>query len=339
MKKITILIPVYNEENNIEPLYRQLQSLSVSVAAVNDSGEETIMDMSGFEWEFLFVNDGSKDRSLERLMALRSDDQRVNVINFSRNFGKETALLAGMDYSDGDAVVIMDADLQHPAALVPEMIYWWERGFDDVYGQRVDRGREPWLRKRFSRLFYRLLQNSSKAEVLANAGDFRLLSRRAVNAIIKMRESQRYTKGLYCWVGFNKKGIPFTTAERNSGKSTFSYKSLFNLAIDGITSYTTSPLRIASVMGIIVSLMSLIYLLVVLIKYFICGEAVRGYPTLICIILFLGGVQLLALGVIGEYVGRIFNEAKRRPPYIVESVNGEDDCEGQKRMNIKNPRL
>lgn len=324
MLKITILIPVYNESANIAGLHAALCSLSRTKTAITAEGTQQEVDPAEYEWEFLFVNDGSRDNSQELLTELRGRDPRVNVVCFSRNFGKETALLAGMDFATGDAVIIMDGDLQHPVETVPEMIYWWRRGYDDVYGKRVKRGKESWLRRRLTRVYYRLLGNASRTPMLPGAGDFRLLSRKAINALKAIRESQRYTKGLYCWVGFNKKAVEFETRDRAAGKSTFNYRALFNLAVDGITSYTTSPLRIASVLGVAVALCAILYLIFVVVKYLIYGESVQGYPTIICLILFLGGVQLLALGIIGEYIGRIFVESKRRPPYVVDNFNGEE---------------
>lgn len=324
MLKITILIPVYNESANIAGLHAALCSLSSTKTAITAEGTQQEVDPAEYEWEFLFVNDGSRDNSQELLTELRGRDPRVNVVCFSRNFGKETALLAGMDFATGDAVIIMDGDLQHPVETVPEMIYWWRRGYDDVYGKRVKRGKESWLRRRLTRVYYRLLGNASRTPMLPGAGDFRLLSRKAINALTAIRESQRYTKGLYCWVGFNKKAVEFETRDRAAGKSTFNYRALFNLAVDGITSYTTSPLRIASVLGVAVALCAILYLIFVVVKYLIYGESVQGYPTIICLILFLGGVQLLALGIIGEYIGRIFVESKRRPPYVVDNFNGEE---------------
>ncbi len=274
-----------------------------------------------YEWEYIFVNDGSRDNTLEVLRELRKADQKINIVNLSRNFGKENAMLAGMDYATGDAVVIMDADLQHPVSAIPEMLYWWEQGYDDVYGMRRQRGRESWLRKRMSLTFYSLLQGTTRIEILQNVGDFRLLDRRVVDAIRALRETQRYTKGLYCWVGYNKKGIYFEQGDRTEGKSSFNFKGLLNLAIEGITCFTTAPLRISSILGLLVSTGALFYLLFVLVKTIFWGEPVQGFPTLMCAILFLGGVQLVALGIIGEYIGRIFNETKHRPPYIVESFN------------------
>lgn len=308
-KKISLLVPVYNESGNLPRLKDALDSLADSLGQ--------------YDWEFLFVNDGSADDSLAVLRDMRSRDARVSVVNLSRNFGKENALLAGMDYAAGDAVVIMDADMQHPVEAIPEMLAWWEQGYEDVYGRRRSRGRESWLRKRLSLAYYSMLQGTTRIEVLQNVGDFRLLDRRVVRAICSLRETQRYTKGLYCWVGYNKKEVLFDQADRVEGKSSFNLRSLLNLAIEGITCYTTAPLRIASVAGLLVSLCAFIYLIFVIFKTLIYGESVQGFPTLLCVILLLGGLQLMAIGIIGEYIGRIFSETKQRPPYIVESYNEE----------------
>ena len=321
MKRVTILIPAYNESGNLHKLMEELDRLTSG--KILPSSEVNFDSPMNYDWEFLFVNDGSKDDTLSILRSLRERDSRVNIVNLSRNFGKENAMLAGMDYATGDAVIIIDADLQDPVELIPEMLYWWEKGYDDVYGKRRSRGRESWLRKRLSLAYYRLLQRSTKIEVLPNVGDFRLLDRRVVNAICKLRETQRYTKGLFCWVGYNKKEILFDRQDRNAGKSSFRLYSLLNLAIEGITSFTTAPLRLSTAMGFVVSLCSLIYLIWVFFKTLVWGDAVQGFPTLMCVILFLGGVQLIAIGIIGEYIGRIFSETKGRPVYIVESFNEE----------------
>lgn len=321
MKKITVLIPAYNEGKSLPKLKQQLDLYLSGGPTHNDTANEKFPNMANYEWEFLFVNDGSKDDTLNRLKELRQCDPRVSVVNLSRNFGKENAMLAGMDYATGDAVIIMDADLQHPVSAIPEMIYWWELGYDDVYGLRKQRGKESWLRKRMSLAFYSLLQGTTRIEILQNVGDFRLLDRRVVDAIRSLRETQRYTKGLYCWVGYNKKEFLFEQADRMEGKSSFNFKGLMNLAIEGITCFTTAPLRISAVVGFLVSLAAIVYLAFVLVKTILWGESVQGFPTLLCVILFLGGVQLIALGIIGEYIGRIFNETKQRPPYIVESFN------------------
>lgn len=314
-KKITILIPAYNEAGNIPHLIEELDRL------VKNDCEK--VNLNKFEWEFLFVNDGSKDNTLSILVDERRNDTRINIVNLSRNFGKENAMLAGMDYATGDALIIMDADLQDPVDCIPEMIYWWQQGYDDVYGRRKNRGKESWLRKRLSLTFYSLLQNTTRIEILQNVGDFRLLDRRVVDAIRSLRETQRYTKGLFCWVGYKKKEVLFNRDNRSEGKSSFNFKSLFNLAIEGITCFTTSPLRISSVIGFIMSFVSLIYIIWVFVKTLIWGDPVSGFPTLICVILLLGGFQLIALGIIGEYIARIFNETKMRPPYIVDTYNEE----------------
>ena len=309
MKKISILIPCYNEEKSLPLLYPELVKLMDGNPA--------------YEWELMFVNDGSADGTLQVLKQLRQQDQRVNYVDLSRNFGKENAMLAGFDHVTGDCMVIIDADLQHPPTLIPEMIKWWEQGYDDVYAKRKSRGKESWLRKRLSLEFYRILQRSSRFEVLKNVGDFRLLDRCCINALKSLRESERYTKGMYSWIGFRKKELEFVQADRVAGESSWSYRQLFSFAIDGITSFTTAPLRISTVVGFIVSMCAFLYMIYVFFKAVIFGEPVQGYPTLVILILFLGGIQLLSLGIIGEYIGRIYNETKNRPDYIVREINGE----------------
>lgn len=309
MKKISILIPCYNEEKSLPLLYPELVKL------MNGN--------PGYEWELMFVNDGSADGTLKVLKQLRQQDQRVNYVDLSRNFGKENAMLAGFDHVTGDCMVIIDADLQHPPTLIPEMIKWWEEGYDDVYAKRKSRGKESWLRKRLSLEFYRILQRSSRFEVLKNVGDFRLLDRCCINALKSLRESERYTKGMYSWIGFKKKEIEFEQADRVAGESSWNYRQLFSFAIDGITSFTTAPLRISTVVGFIVSMCAFLYMIYVFFKAVLFGEPVQGYPTLVILILFLGGIQLLSLGIIGEYIGRIYNETKNRPDYIVREINGE----------------
>lgn len=325
--KISFIVPSHNEEKTLVRLHQKLDAFSRSrymVPVEADNGDDMVeMDMSRYEFEFLMVNDGSSDSTLSTMRTLREKDPRVAILSLSRNFGKENAMLAGMDYARGDAVVIIDADMQDPIEVVPEMIYWWERGYKDIYGRRIDRGPESALRKFLSLAFYRTMRHAGNVELPSNVGDFRLLDRSAVNALTRMREAQRFTKGLYCWVGFEKKEVAFNRAERTEGKSNYNLAKLLNHAIDGITSYTTTPLRISTIAGIIVSLSAFAYLIFMFVKTLLWGEVVSGFPTLICVILFLGGMQLLALGIIGEYVGRIFNEVKHRPPYIVESYNEE----------------
>jgi glycosyltransferase involved in cell wall biosynthesis len=313
MKKVSILIPCYNEEKSLPLLYPELVKL---------------MDGNpGYEWELMFVNDGSIDGTLPELQRLRQQEGRVNYVDLSRNFGKEAAMLAGFDYVTGDAVVILDADLQHPPTLITDMIKYWEQDYDDVYAKRSTRGKESWLRRRLSLLFYRILQQSSRFDVLPNVGDFRLLDRKCINALKKMRESERYTKGMYGWIGFRKKELEFQQGDRLAGKSSWSFRRLFSLALDGITSFTNVPLRVSTIVGFIVSLCAFLYMIYVFIKALIWGDPVQGYPTLVILVLFLGGIQLLSLGIIGEYIGRIYNETKNRPNYIVRQFNDEDVLE------------
>lgn len=309
MPLISILIPVFNEEKNLPLLYRELT--------------ETAGTQSGYDWRFWFVDDGSTDQTPDILGELRQQDGRVNYIRLSRNFGKENAILAGLDHVRGEICIIMDGDLQHPAAVIPEMLRRWEEGYQDVYARRRDRNDEPWAKRTLTRLYYRLLQQSSRFDVLPDVGDFRLLDRRCVLALRQLREQQRYTKGLFAWIGYRKCEIPFDCRERHSGQSTFSLGRLFELAIDGITSFTTSPLRISAITGLVVSLAAFVYLCFIVVKTLVIGEAVQGFPTLVCILLFFGGVQLLSIGILGEYVGRIFNETKRRPIYLIDHINGQ----------------
>ena len=307
MKKVTLLIPVYNEEATIPVLYKRLLELMAR--------------NGGYEWEMLFVNDGSSDRSLDCLRRLRAEDPRVNYVNLSRNFGKEIAMLAGFDYATGDCCVVMDADLQDPPELVDQMLKYWEEGYDDIYARRRTRGEESWLRRRLSLAFYSLLQKMSRIDILPNVGDFRLLDRRCVLTLRRLREHERYTKGLFCWIGYRKKGIEFDRGDRVAGRSSWSFFRLLNLAIEGITSSSTAPLRIATVCGLLCSVSSFVYGIYFLVKTLLYGDQAAGFPTLIIVILFLGGIQLFALGVIGEYIGRIFKETKGRPAYIASDYN------------------
>lgn len=310
MKKVSVLIPCYNEERSLPLLYDALKATS--------------NDIPNYDWEFLFVNDGSIDSTRDVLVRLRESDVRVNYVELSRNFGKEKAMMAGFDFVKGDCVVIMDADLQHPPTLIPQLLEKWEEGYEDVYARRQTRGKESWLRKRLSMGYYRMLQKSTKVEVLPNVGDFRLLDKKCIMVLRQMRESGRYTKGMYCYLGFKKTAVDFETQERAAGESKMSYRSLVGLAIEGFMSYTVAPLRWATFMGVFVSVGAFAYMLYILVKTLIFGDPVAGYPTIMVAVLFLGGVQLLSLGIIGEYLGKVFVEVKHRPVYIVQSYNGEN---------------
>jgi glycosyltransferase involved in cell wall biosynthesis len=311
MKKISILIPAYNEQEVLEHLYQRLGKLA------NDNKK--------YEFEFLFINDGSRDKTLEIIEDYAKIDSRVSFVNLSRNFGKEIAMIAGFDHVTGDATVIIDADLQDPPELIPTMIKYWEDGFDDVYAKRNSREGETWFKKSSSKWFYKILQKTTNIPIQIDTGDFRLLDRRCIEALQQMRESQRYTKGMFSWIGFNKKEITYDRDPRIAGSSKWNYVKLFNFAIDGITSFTTAPLRISSFIGFIISIVSFVYIMVIVINTTVSGANVAGYPSMMAVVLFLGGVQLLSLGVIGEYVGRIFNETKGRPLYFVEEYhNGKN---------------
>ena len=304
MKKITILIPAYNEQAVLKYLYERLESLA------NNS--------RSYEFEFLFVNDGSKDKTLETIKQFALKDRRISYVNLSRNFGKEVAMIAGLDHVNGDAAVIIDADLQDPPELIPKMIELWEKGYDDVYARRRSRDGESWFKKMTSKLYYRLLQKSTNVPIQIDTGDFRLLDKRCVEALQSMRESQRYTKGMFSWIGYKKKEITYDRDPRAAGQTKWNYPKLLNFAIDGITSFTTAPLRISSVIGAAISLVAFIFILVVVVKTILFGDPVEGYPSLMAVILFLGGIQLLSIGIIGEYIGRIFIETKNRPLYFIE---------------------
>jgi glycosyltransferase involved in cell wall biosynthesis len=303
-KKISILIPAYNEEEVLRHLYERLAKLA---------GET-----NNYTFEFLFVNDGSRDRTLEMIKEYAKSDERISYINLSRNFGKEIAMIAGLDHVTGDATVIIDADLQDPPELIPQMIKYWEEGYDDVYAKRRSRAGESWFKKITSEVFYRLLQKSTNIPIQRDTGDFRLLSRRCVEALREFRESQRYTKGMFSWIGYKKKELLYDRDPRAAGETKWNYIKLTNFAIDGITSFTTAPLRISTILGTLVSFAAFIYILYLVIRTIFYGSDLAGYPSMMAVILFLGGVQLLSLGVIGEYIGRIFNETKQRPLYLVE---------------------
>lgn len=310
-KLVTILVPAYNEQEVLEMLYDRLKKL--------------MDENTAYDFEVLLVNDGSKDKTFEMMQELRKKDKRICYLNLSRNFGKETAMIAGLDYCKGDAVVIIDADLQDPPELIPEMLKYWEEGYDDVYAKRKTREGETWLKKFTSKMYYKVLQAFTRIEIQKDTGDFRLLDRRCVEALKSMRESQRYTKGLFSWIGYNKKEILYDRDPRAAGQTKWNYGKLINLSIDGITSFTTSPLRWAAIIGMLVSIAGFIYMLFIIIKTIITGVDVPGYASTMVVILFLGGIQLIFLGVIGEYLGRAFNEGKHRPLYFIERYNEEKE--------------
>lgn len=307
-RKVSIIIPFYNEEDALGMLFSQLEAF--------------VAQRPQYRWEILLINDGSTDASMNLVRERHAANPMWRYVDLSRNFGKEIAMLAGFDHATGDCAVLMDADLQDPPEVVDRMLQLWEEGYDDVYGRRISRGKETWLRRTLSLQYYRLLQRVTEIPVLENTGDFRLLDRICLDALCQMRETQRYTKGLYCWIGFRKAEVSFDRHDRAAGSSKWSFFKLLGLAIEGITSYTTAPLRFATVLGIGASAVAFILLLFYLGKALIWGDQVQGFPTLICVLLLIGGLILLSLGILGEYIGRIFLEAKGRPAYFVREMDG-----------------
>ncbi len=307
MKTISILIPAYNEEQVLDKLFTRLANLA--------------NDTKGYEFEFLFINDGSKDKTLSVIKDYAEKDSRVSYLNLSRNFGKEIGMIAGLDHVTGDATVIIDADLQDPPELIPKMIKFWEEGYDDVYAKRKSREGESWFKKFSSKMYYRTLQKTTHIPIQQDTGDFRLLDRRVVEALKQFRESQRNTKAMFSWVGFHKKEVLYNRDARAAGETNWNYFKLIELAIDGITSFTTAPLRISTYIGLLVSAATFLYLVILIVRTIFFGADLAGYPSTMAVILFLGGIQLLSLGIIGEYVGRIFNETKQRPLYLIEEYH------------------
>ena len=317
MKQITILIPIYNEEESLPLLKNRILSV--------------IEKIPEYEFDILFVNDGSKDKSLKIIKEYRSEDKRFGYVNLARNFGKEVAMLAGLDYSKGDAVIIMDADLQDPPELIPELIHYWEEGYDDVYAQRTSREGETFLKKWTSKMYYKVLQKIAKIPVQKDTGDFRLLDRRCVNAICKLREEGRCSKSIFSWIGYNKKAVTFVREPRVAGKTKWNYKKLIDLAIDGITSLSISPLRYATYVSIPIFLITMFYGIYVIVNSII----IHAFPQIVQVILFIvllfGGIQTLLIGIAGEYIGRTFKNSQKRPIYLIDSVNENREMNGEKK--------
>jgi len=308
MKKlITIVIPAYNEDKSLPLLLKRLDNLAINNREYN--------------FEFLFIDDGSKDKTLSILQQASEVNLRISYLSFSRNFGKEIAVAAGLDHADGDAVVIMDADGQEPPELIPEMIKWWTKGYDDVYAKRKGHRSAGWFTRLTSWGYYRTVKLLTRIPIQIDTGDFRLFSRRVVLELRKLREVDRQNKALFSWVGYRKKSIEFEQQKRAAGQTKWSFWRRLNLAIDGITSFTTAPLRLATMAGLLIALVSFIYIIVIIVQYFSGVVRSSGYPTLLAMILFLGGIQLIGLGIIGEYVGRIFTETKNRPLYLAQEYH------------------
>ena len=302
--KLSIIVPSYNEEKSLPIFYEELSK---------------VLNNLDYTHEVIFVNDGSKDKTLEVLNQLKSIDERITIIDFSRNFGKEAGILAGLRESSGDLIAIMDADLQDPPYLLPKMIdEVIQNGFDSVATYRVDRKGEPPIRSYFARKFYQLINRVSEVEIVDGARDYRLMTRTMVDAILSLSEYHRFSKGIFAWVGFKTKYLAFENVERIAGETKWNFWKLFKYAIEGIVAFTTVPLRISMMFGILVSIMTFVYMVYVIIKALLFGDPVAGYPSMMTIILFLGGIQLLSIGVLGEYLSKTYMEVKHRPNYIIK---------------------
>lgn len=299
---LSVVVPAYNEEVVLPEFHRRVCHVLNSLDA---------------EWEIIYVNDGSTDNTLNMMTCLK--EPQVAVIDLSRNFGKEIAMTAGLDHARGDAVVLIDADLQDPPELIPKLIAKWQDGFDVVYARRKSRVSETLLKKTTAFLFYRAIQYISRIEIPKDTGDFRLLSRRTVEALKLLREQHRFMKGLYAWIGYPQAAVYYQREPRFSGETKWNYWRLWNFALEGITSFSIAPLKIATYVGLLIAACAFIFSVFIIIKTLLYGDPVQGYPSLMVVILFLGGVQLIFLGVIGEYLGRMFNETKQRPLYLVNS--------------------
>lgn len=313
MHKISIIIPCYNEEAALPYFFTEIRKVADNMTATYE-----------LCFEFIFVNDGSKDGTLNLLREFAAEDNRVRYISFSRNFGKESAMYAGFQHAAGDFAVLMDADLQHPPDMLEEMyLAITEEGFDIAAARRVSRKGEPPIRSFFARCFYRLINKISRAEFVDGASDFRMLSRRAADALLEMREYNRFSKGIFGWVGFQTKWIPYENVERVAGETNWSFWKLFLYSLDGIIAFSTAPLTVAFVVGVLFCLAAFIGIVIIVVKTLIWGDPVAGFPTLACLLLLIGGSIQLSLGIIGQYLAKTYLETKRRPVYIIAETNGE----------------
>jgi len=308
--KIAVIIPCYNEEDNVKAVYDRLTE---------------VLNSTNYQYDLIFIDDGSKDNTLNELLKLYEKDHKVKIIAFSRNFGKEIALSAGLDYADADAVIPFDADLQDPPEVILDLLSKFEEGYDVVNAVRSKRDGETFLTKFTSKAFYRIINKLTNIEIPQDVGDFRLVSKDALNAIKGIRERKSFMKGIFAWVGFKTTSVYYERAPRHAGKTKWNYLKLIDLAIEGITSFSTVPLRLASLLGILVSLTAFLYAVWITISKLLYGNPVKGYPSMMVAILFLGGVQLITIGIIGEYIGRIYEEVKQRPLYIVKKVWDKDN--------------
>lgn len=301
---LSIVVPVYNEQDALLDFHRRLA---------------VVLDILDENSEIIYINDGSSDDSLAIIKQLFAVDERVSVLDLSRNFGKEIAMTAGLQHASGDAVVIIDADLQDPPELIPDFIRYWKAGYDVAYAKRTERQGEAWFKKLTAYVFYRLIRSVTRVDIPEDTGDYRLLSRRAIDALLQLPEQHRFMKGLFAWIGYDQIAVPYCRESRFAGKTKWNYWKLWNFAIEGFTSFTIAPLKVSTYFGLLVAGYAFIFAVWIIFKTLYFGEIIQGYPTIMVTVLFLGGTQLIAIGILGEYLGRMFNEVKRRPLYLKNS--------------------
>jgi polyisoprenyl-phosphate glycosyltransferase len=299
----SVVVPMFNEAEIVGEMHRRLAA---------------VMATLGAPWEVVYVNDGSRDASLCIVEAMQHEDSHIAVVNLSRNFGKEVATTAGLDHAQGDAVIVIDADLQDPPEVIPRLVATWRAGYDVVYAQRRKRNGDSWLKKATAAAFYRIMRHLGDVPLPENVGDFRLMSRRVVDAVQQLRERHRFMKGLFAWVGFPSTVVVYDREARGAGRTKWSYWKLWNLALEAITGFTVAPLKFATWLGLAVAAFAVVFGAQLVLRTLVFGNPVAGYPSLMAVMLFLGGTQLVTLGIIGEYLGRVFDETKRRPLYLVE---------------------
>ena len=306
MGLLSVVVPCYNEEENVPYFYEELLK------------HVSFLEKEGFDLEVLYIDDGSKDGTVAAVKKLRETDERVHLISFSRNFGKEAALYAGLEKSKGDYVVVMDADLQDPPALLPEMFAYIKEGYDSVATRRVNRKGEPVIRSFFARMFYRLMKKISKTEIVDGARDYRMMTRQMVDAVLSMTEYNRFTKGIFGWVGFKTKWLEYQNIERAKGETKWNFWGLLLYSFEGITAFSTAPLSFAAVMGVVFCILAFLLIIFIIVRTSIFGDPVSGWPSMVCIISLISGVQLFCLGIVGQYLAKTYLEVKRRPIYLVK---------------------
>lgn len=306
MSLLSVIVPCYNEEESVALFYEELTK-----------NDPVFRDMD-MEMEILYIDDGSRDRTVQEVKKLREKDGRVHLLSFSRNFGKESAMFAGLEKAKGDYVVIMDVDLQDPPSLLPEMFSYMKQGYDSVATRRVSRKGEPPIRSFFARMFYKLMKRISKTEIVDGARDYRLMTRQVVDAILSMQEYNRFTKGIFGWVGFRTKWLEFENVERAKGETKWNFWKLFLYSLDGILAFSTAPLMVASVMGVLFCLLAFVMIVFTIVRKMMFGDPVSGWPSLVCIILLVSGVQFFCTGILGQYLAKTYMEVKKRPIYLIK---------------------